>query len=163
QRQIADYGLRRKDLRYIRESFPGIRYIVGGRNPRLEVYAAGVRPREDITVIATQSDYLKITRSPIVRRRGFNSVDEQKKAMICIVGSGVVRPLFEYREPLGASIRIGTDWYTVVGILHNSAALKDAGGDDINNEIFLPLTTGQQRYGDISQKSEAGSYQMMNI
>ena len=30
-RQIMDYGLKRKDLRYIQESFPGIRYIVGGR------------------------------------------------------------------------------------------------------------------------------------
>jgi putative ABC transport system permease protein len=163
QRQIADYGLRRKDLKYIKESFPGLRYIVGGRNPRLEVYAAGVRPREDLTVIATESDYLRITRSQIIRGRWFNWLDEQKKSMVAVIGSGVVRPLFEYREPLGASIRIGQDWFTVIGILHNSAALKDAGGDDINNEIFLPLTTGQTRYGDISQKQEAGSYQMMNI
>jgi putative ABC transport system permease protein len=163
QRQIADYGLKRKDLRYIKQSFPGVRHIVGGRNPRREIFSPGVRTRSDITVIATESDYLRITRSSVIKGRWFNWLDEEKKAMICVVGQGVIRKLFEYREPVGSSIRIGNDWFTVIGVLHNSAALKDAGGDDINNQIFIPLTTSHSRYGDISQKSEAGSYEMLNI
>src|SRR5687768_9965662 len=72
QRQIADYGLKRKDLRYIKDSFPGVRHIVGGRNPRREIFAPGVRTRSDITVIATESDYLKITRSKVIKGRWIN-------------------------------------------------------------------------------------------
>ena len=56
-------------------------------------------------------------------------------------------------------IRVGSDWYKVVGILENTAALRDAGGDDVNNYLFIPLSTAMQRYGEkIQDEQEVLSY-----
>jgi len=60
----AEYGLLRRDLAHLRETFPKIRYAVGLRNTRKRLYAANGQEL-DVSIVATEPDYLKITRSSI--------------------------------------------------------------------------------------------------
>ena len=64
QRYQAEYGLLRRDLAHVRETFPQIRYAVGLRNTRKRLYAANGQEL-DVSIVATEPDYLKITRSTI--------------------------------------------------------------------------------------------------
>ena len=80
-----------------------------------------------------------------------------------MIGSGAARKVFQYRHPIGESVRIGNDWYQVVGVLDNTAALRDAGGDDVNNFLFIPLATAQARYGDLSFSQGIGTYEQVKI
>jgi putative ABC transport system permease protein len=162
QRYQAEYGLKRRDLQHIRETFPMIRYAVGLRNTRQRLYASDGK-QLDLSIVATEPDYLKITRSSIPRGRFITETDQQMRTKVCVLGSLAARKVFSYREALGESVRIGTDWYLVVGILENTAALRDAGGDDVNNYIYMPLATAQARYGDISSSSSMGTRETVNI
>jgi putative ABC transport system permease protein len=164
QRQnIAEYGLLRRDLDHVRMTFPSIRYAIGQRNTRIDLYASNGRLQPGLSVIATEPEYLKVTRSQILRGRFLNFLDEQEFKKVCVVGSEAARKLFTYNDPLTQSVRVRDAWYRVVGILENSAAAREAGGDDINHFVFIPLATARAEYGDLSMRQEAGSFQAEKV
>jgi len=162
QRWKAEYGLLRRDLRHVREMFPRVRYAVGSKNTRKKMYATNGR-QLDVSIIATEPEYLQITRSEIPRGRFINWLDEQNRSQVCVIGSQAARKVFTWRDPLNDFVRIADDWYRVVGILHNPASLRDAGGDDVNNFIFIPLATAQARYGDETSSQGMGSYEVADV
>jgi putative ABC transport system permease protein len=162
ERYQARYGLLRKDLRHIREQFPEVRYAVGLRNTRKRLYASNGREL-DLSIVATEPEYLQITRSHMHRGRFLTWLDEQNKSQVCVLGQAAARKVFSFKNPMDEWVRIGADWYRVVGILENTAALRDAGGDDVNNYIFIPLATAQARYGDLSMSQSMGTYEQVNI
>jgi putative ABC transport system permease protein len=164
QRQnIAEYGLLRRDLDHVRMTFPSIRYAIGQRNTRIDLYASNGRLQPGLSVVATEPDYLKVTRSQISRGRFLNFLDEQEFKKVCVVGAEAARKLFTYHDPLTQSVRVRDAWYRVVGILENAAAAREAGGDDINHFVFIPLATARAEYGDLSMRQEAGSFQAEKV
>jgi putative ABC transport system permease protein len=163
QQFINDYGLKRRDIGHVRATYPHVRYAVGVKNTRKTVYAAGIARKLDLPVLATEPDYLRVTRSSIVRGRFIHPSDEQQKLNVCVVGVDAARKIFDWNEPLGANLRVGNDWYIVVGIIDNAASLRDAGGDDIRACVFIPLETSRMRYGDTTMEQDAGSFENNRI
>jgi putative ABC transport system permease protein len=161
-RTQAQYGLLRRDLEHIRETFPGIRHIVGIRNTRKTLLNTN-GDRLDVSILATEPDYLHITRSRVQRGRFITPMDQENEAQICVMGSAAARKVCSYNDPIGQSIHIGNDRYLVVGIIENPAALRDAGGDDVNNFIYIPLSTAKARYGDTSSSRGVGTYESVRI
>ncbi len=90
-------------------------------------------------------------------------MDGVNRQQVCVVGYTAARKLFGYNDPLAESLRISGDWYKVVGILDNEAGLKDAGGDDLNNHVFIPLELARVRFGDLSMRFQSGTYEMARI
>src|SRR5437868_8856878 len=164
QRQyIAEYGLLRRDLEHVRLTVPSVRYAIGERNTRIDLYASNGRLQPGLSVIATEPDYLKVTRSQMSRGRFLSFLDEQEFKQVCVVGSEAARKLFAYHDPLAQSVRVRDRWYRVVGVLENTAAAREAGGDDINHYVFIPLATARAEYGDLSMRQEAGSFQAEKV
>ena len=163
EQYIAEYGLMRRDLEHVRTTFPSVRYAIGQRNTRIDLYASNGKLQPGLSVIATEPDYLKVTRSSISRGRFLNFLDEQEFKQVCVVGAEAARKLFAYHDPLAQSVRVRDTWYRVVGILENAAAAREAGGDDINHYVFIPLATARAQYGDLSMRQEAGSFQAEKV
>jgi putative ABC transport system permease protein len=159
--QILAYGLLRKDLEHFRQTMP-TEYAVGSRNMRTTLYTP-TGHEMDLAVIATEPEYLALTRSQMSRGRFLTQVDMATRARVAVLGTEAARKIFGYEEPLGQSVKVGKEFYRVEGILDNAAALKDAGGDDINNQVFVPLTTAQAIFGDTSVQSSAGSSEISQI
>jgi len=159
---IAEFGLLRKDLVHIRETFPAVHRTVGTRDVRMNLFSTGGREL-DLRVMATEPEYLDITRSSVLRGRFLTSEDAEHCNTVCILGAEAARKLFGFSDPLAGSVRVGEDWYKVVGILENRAALRAAGGDDINKYVFIPLATAVARYGDVSNTYEAGSFTSVRV
>jgi putative ABC transport system permease protein len=162
QRRQAEYGLLRKDLRHLRETFPHVRYAVGSKNTRKKLYASNGR-QLDVSIIATEPEYLQITRSHIPRGRFLTWMDEVNRAQVCVIGAQAARKVFTWKDPLGDFVRIDDGWYRVIGILEHAAALREAGGDDVDNFIFIPLATAKARYGDESRSSGMGTYEIVRV
>jgi putative ABC transport system permease protein len=159
--QVLAYGLLRKDLEHFRQTLPAV-YAVGSRNLRTSLYTPGGHEM-DLAVIATEPAYLALTRSAVSRGRFLTELDMEGRARVAVLGTDAARKIFGYDEPLGQSVKVGKEFYRVVGILDNAAAIKDAGGDDINNQVFVPLATAQAIYGDTSVQSSAGSSEVTQI
>ena len=163
QQRVAEYGLLRRDLDHVRMTFPAVRYAVGMRNTRMDLYSSAGKLQPGLSVIATEADYLKVTRSHMKRGRFLCPLDDDRFNQVCVVGAEAARKLFAYNDPMAQSVRVGDTWFRVVGILDNAAAAKDAGGDDINNYVFIPLATARAEYGDLSINRQAGSYEVAKV
>jgi putative ABC transport system permease protein len=160
-RSILQFGLLRRDLEHIRLTCSP-RYVVGSRNMRITVYKASGQ-QLDINVIATEPEYLVLTRSQMLRGRFLSVTDQQQYGQVAVLGLQAARKIFGFDDPMGQLLSIGHDHYRVVGILDNAAAVKDAGGDDINNQVFIPLSTARALNGDISRQASAGSSEMTDV
>ena len=162
RRFLMEYGLKRIDLAHVRETFPCVRYAVGLRNMRQKLFTPDGR-QLDLSVVATEPDYLQVTRSGVARGRFLTCTDQMATATVCVAGSDAARKLFDYHDPIGQMLHIGQYWFTVVGVLENASAIKDSGGEDINNQVFVPLKTAQARYGDTSYTSQSGSAEAVKL
>ncbi|QDU68757.1 ABC transporter permease [Engelhardtia mirabilis] len=156
--RVASYGLTFEDLHRIEDAYPGIETIVPLRELSQEVrHLARVA---DPRVLATKPNYLEVTGRLLVSGRWLSELDERMAANVCVVGSEVARKLFPMESPLGQQIKIGGEYFTVVGILAPRVRLADdaaKAGEEITDELYLPLSTGVQRFGDMQVRMRAGS------
>jgi len=158
---VLQYGLLRRDLEHLRLGVES-RYAVGSRNMRTKVYTPGGREL-DVTITATEPDYLPLTRSQIQRGRFLTDLDQANYGQVAVLGIQAAQKVFGFDDPIDKSVKIGDNHYRVVGILDNAAALKDAGGDDVNNQIFIPLATARVEYGDYSVQASSGQREVTSV
>jgi putative ABC transport system permease protein len=162
RRYVLSYGLLRQDLEHCRKTFPGIRYAIGARNMRTQLYTESGREL-DVSVVATEPDYLPFTRSRMSRGRFITPIDQAQYAQVAVLGMKAARKIFSYGDPLDQFVQIEGNSYRVVGLLENAADLKDSGGDDVSNQVFIPLATAQASVGDFSRQQSAGSFEATSI
>ena len=64
-------------------------------------------------------------------------------------------------DPIGESILLGDDVYTVVGVLGTQGSGNATAGaisqQDLNNDIYVPLACAQRRFGEIQSIRSAGT------
>jgi putative ABC transport system permease protein len=96
-------------------------------------------------VLAIGASYPAILRLRVDRGRLLSSVDERSSAKVCVIGAELARQLFGYREPVGERIRLGADYYQVVGVLGAQATSSPTIGAlawrDLNTAVLAPLAT----------------------
>ena len=160
------YGLTYLDAERFRNSLPNVEVVVPSR--RLTQQAWYRNRKVAIEVIGTVPWYPEISPVRVQSGRFLSSIDMHHKQGVCVIDEKVVRELFVFDYPLGQDIKMVGDYYRVVGvvsvaetvsavkIIDDSAAKgKSQGGANVGN-IYIPLTTVKNRFGEISLKIGAG-------
>jgi putative ABC transport system permease protein len=117
-------------------------------------------------VVGTTADFPKVKQMPI-HGRFFNSKDVDLQANVVVIGQGIARELFGFENPLEQSLLVGDDAYRVIGIVGGrdsgsaKVLMEDAG--DLNNMLFIPITSAQNRMGIVQRLVETGSRQYVRI
>ncbi len=85
-----------------------------------------------------------------VEEGGFFSFDDLHHARrVCVLGNAIKRKLFLSADPVGAEIKIGDSWFTVVGVLGattRATGMAAVGERDLNEDVYIPLTTIEHRF-----------------
>jgi len=92
-------------------------------------------------ITGTTPDYANVNNSVPAEGRFFNETDMIERARVCVIGSTVRDELFEDKSPVGEQVFINSKRFTVVGLL----AEKGESWYNPDNQIFIPLTTAQER------------------
>ena len=75
--------------------------------------------------------------------------------------TATARALFGFEDPVGRSIQVGRDFYTVVGQTENRTPSAAIGGSlsaqDYNLDVYIPLQTLKARIGDMVFLIRSGS------
>ncbi|HAK88314.1 MAG TPA: macrolide ABC transporter permease/ATP-binding protein MacB [Nitrospiraceae bacterium] len=96
------------------------------------------------TANATVADFTNARNWPNAAGIFFSDEDVKRYAQVTILGQTVVDNLFQNGEnPLGKYILMGNVPFQVIGVM--SAKGADAGGNDMDNMVWIPLTTGSAR------------------
>jgi putative ABC transport system permease protein len=71
---------------------------------------------------------------------------------VVVLGAGVAERLFPFEDPLGQTVRLGTHFYVVVGVLGDRMATGGSGGsqaaEEFNNDVYIPIQTCKVRFGE---------------
>ena len=162
---ILQYGLRRKDASHIEAVCPGIEMLVPMRDVRKNVWY-GDR-RMDARVVGTTPSYANALNFNIHRGRFICDYDMFRKARVCVIGGEVARRLFGFKDPLGEHLKLGEQWYLVIGIMENRG---QAGGGpqaisahDVNKDIYIPLRSAFSRFGTLSISRRSGTFEAVDV
>jgi putative ABC transport system permease protein len=97
----------------------------------------------EVTVVGTTPGYRLAARLPLAAGRFLSDLDLRDRKRSAVLGAWVARRLFPLEEALGEWVRVGGDWFQVVGVLEGRAPRKGKGGPirmrDVNQSIFVPL------------------------
>ncbi len=162
--RVLSYGLTKEDYDRIVDTFPGVKGAVPIRELPDEVRRGqvAVSPR----VLCTTPNYLKVTGRELSRGRFLTEVDEASVTNVCVLGHELARQLFPLSDPINERIRIGGDYFRVVGTLLPRVRLGgDAAeaGAEVTSEVFIPRSTGLSWWGEMLAKRRAGSFDMQEI
>ena len=82
--------------------------------------------------------------------RLYNDSDRKSAANVCVIGETVRQRLFPHKSnPVGERIRIDNVTMTVIGLLASKG--KTPTGMDQDDQVFLPITTLQEKLGQEKQ------------
>src|SRR5919202_2076012 len=77
--------------------------------------------------------------------RFFTKFENDTNRQVCVIGSSVADDFFPYGSPVGETIQIGGDDFTVVGTLQKREQFGGGeGSNDQNNVIYVPYEVAQK-------------------
>jgi ABC-type antimicrobial peptide transport system permease subunit len=103
----------------------------------------------------TTPDYLDIHNWQMGSGHMFTDADVRGSARVCVIGTTVVRELFQDENPLGKSIRLNNVSFRVVGVLATKGA--NMTGNDQDDVLLCPWTTIKRRVSAQSSQNTAAN------
>ena len=99
--------------------------------------------RIDVPVLGTTPTYEAAARLAVRQGRFLTALDVRDRKRTAVLGADVARALFPLSEGVGETLRLGGDWYDVVGVLEARGSRRSKGGPirarDVNQVVFIPL------------------------
>ena len=155
---ILSYGLKYSDYERILETVPHIRKILPLREIRKEIRR--LEYVMDGRVVGTTADYADFNRLDIDRGRFLTEADDAQYQNYAVLASETARNLFPYEDPIGQSVKLGSDYYTVIGVTRersSSGIVGSLASQDFNKDVYIPISTCRLRFGDKIIDNRSGS------
>jgi putative ABC transport system permease protein len=137
----------------IRRVVPGVRAVAPLRVADLAGDAGG--RATPVIALGTTPAYRDAARLELGAGRFLAHLDVVERKRVAVVGASVARALFPLASPLGESLRLGGDWYRVIGVLQERASPRARGAAirarDLNRAVIVPLAAldlGASRQAD---------------
>ncbi len=106
-----------------------------------------IQLRGRANIIATTNGYMDITNLTISSGRVISKIDLENNSKVCLLGNDMAETLFNLSNPVGQSIKIDGDNYTVIGVL---TAVGSSMGSNVDDMIIIPFTTAKYLGSDTS-------------
>jgi len=154
-------GLTLKDAENILATIP----TVGKVSPEAIYSTLGIRNGNKVSVKLTgiKTEFFELFNQELRKGTMFSERQLEKGDPVCIIGPEIAIRLFPKENPIGKSIKCGTVWLKVIGMIEGvkvNEKAEEMGISDYNLTVFTPLKTLLLRYKDrslINQASMSGS------
>lgn len=156
---LAKFGITRDDLRVIEGAFPDAANVVPLKSIGAQVLRDSLRKQSQ--AFGTTPALKDVANLTVARGRYLTEGDLSEHAAVAVLGHDMARTMFPFDDPLGSTLRIDEQVFTVIGVLAPVGTSGGAGaalvGRDFNLDIHVPLTTAQARFGDAVVRISSGS------
>jgi putative ABC transport system permease protein len=142
---VTDFDIIVKALKFKKLELEDMTAIAEGCGACQEVGAsmsASVRARsggkelQDVSLYGQTANMADIDSRKIEVGRYFSSSEAEHRANVCLIGDTLMRELFLGVDPIGRTVRIGNDEFTVVGGMEKIGSVL---GQDQDNFVIVPL------------------------
>lgn len=154
--RMSLYGLTFEDEARIRETFPQVVRTVPVKQIRKEG-RAGTRVLE-VRIVGTTPDWFELVRRPLVAGRPIVPRDMEERGAVAVTTEQVARRLLAAQEAPGGVVRLGGDYFQVVGVVRgHEGGESDLKAPDEPADIYVPLCVARERFGDVSVRRSSGA------
>src|SRR6266566_2468713 len=142
---VTDFNIIIKALKYKKIEMDDVRAIQEGCPACAEVGAtasASVKARHedkestDVNYYGQTANMTSIDTREVQYGRYFTSWEADHRASVCLIGDTIVQRLFLGVDPIGKTLRIGNDEFTVIGVMEKVGSVL---GQDQDNFVTVPL------------------------
>src|SRR6056297_989770 len=153
---MSIYGLLYQDQQRLTVSFP---HVVRSVPVKIIRKTGRFNGREmELRLLGTTPDWFALVRRPLLAGRVLQKLDLAQSTNTVVLTEHAARELLAGNAGTGRMIRLGTDYFEVVGIVRSETA---PGGSvqtpDQPIDAYLPLNVVRARFGDVFTKRTSGS------
>jgi putative ABC transport system permease protein len=147
------YGLKRHEYERLVKTIPHLQGALPIREVRRQVFYGEQEPA-DARLVGCTPEYAEVTRLEVDRGRFLTDADVEQRQTLCVLAARLAERLFPYEDPLGRRVFLpeSLDYFEIIGVLKPRTATAAIGGSlsaqDFSEDIYIPITTMQQRIGD---------------
>jgi putative ABC transport system permease protein len=143
---VTDFNIVIKALKYRKIELDDMQAIADRCNACEEVGASAsttIRARygdkevTDVNLSGETATMADIDTRTVERGRYFTPSEAEHRANLCLIGDTLVQQLFLGVDPIGKTLRIGSDEYTVIGTVEKIGSVL---GQDQDNFVMIPLS-----------------------
>jgi len=153
---MSIYGLLYEDELRVAETFTTVRRTVPVKLVRKEG-RLGEKMLE-LRVVGTTSDWFELVHRPVIAGRVLLPRDRGNQSNAVVLTEHGARRLLANESTIGQQVRIGSDYFEVVGIV------KSEGGTgagiqtpDQDVDAYISINVAKERFGDVFTKMTSGS------
>jgi putative ABC transport system permease protein len=95
------------------------------------------------TIMAANSNWASMWGTGLEMGRFLSQEDTVYLARVAVIGKTIYKDVFEYKDPIGKRILINNNPFEIIGVLEPRGTSPR--GDDLDNQIVIPVSTGQKR------------------
>ena len=153
------FGLLYEDEARISETLPGVKRTVPVKVIRKRGQLGELTM--DLRVVGTSEGWFDLVKRNVLAGRMLTHRDMDQFAHACVLTEYGARKLLAGSNTIGQPINIGEEVFEVVGIVRS-----EHGGEhvpDLQADVYIPITTFRERYGDIEFRQEAGSRSVTRV
>jgi len=114
--------------------------VIGGCSPSVTTSQTVKKGSTNITtqITGVSEDFANIRNLDVESGRFLEYIDVDRKQKVCVVGTYIVKELFDGVSPIGENLKINNSLYRVVGVLEEKGDSSETSQD---NCIYIPYTT----------------------
>lgn len=170
---LLEYGITYADLERIRATLPGVEILVPARIMRQDVWNGG--RRIDCDLYGTVPWYPEVNNHRVARGRFFTETEMNDGTYVAVLDAGVESALFPIDPAIGNTLRAGSHYYRVIGVMEPQSArlTKDGastppannanGASGAPNRIYVPLNAARKQFGEILVNQQSGSFEATRV
>jgi putative ABC transport system permease protein len=148
RRELADRlarnaDIRRSDVRFL-QRFAEDRVLYAPVVQRAGNISAGARRFENAAISGTTASLFDIRELGLVRGRFLTRDEEDRAALVAVIGADIADALFPGVDPIGQPLRIGGRGFEVIGL---QARQGTAGGVSLDRYAWIPLAAHERIFG----------------
>jgi len=140
-------GLSLSDTRVISEIVPGVVGIAPQAEAKLDAQFEDKSSKAN--VIGITPSIVRILNYSLDKGVFISDDHYDRQLKVCILGASIAHELYSYENPVGMSLKLGDQWFEVIGVLQTKALFTETVGElaarDLNNDVYIPLATFNKR------------------
>ncbi|MFI5262939.1 MAG: ABC transporter permease [Candidatus Kapaibacterium sp.] len=161
-------GLTLEDAKSIQDVIPGVVDVSPEIILDLTVLRNGYK--KTAKLIGAEKSFFSTSDFTLAQGELFTDLQRELAAPVCIIGNGIRARFFAQEEPIGKTIKCGSIWLTVIGVLQERKItdenIKHLGIRNYNMDIYTPITTALLKFKNralltrkmVQEASRGGSF-----
>jgi len=136
-------GLNTNDSKAITDLNPFVEAVTPQRDGSARIMYKSKLGR--VPLIGTTPNYLYTYNSTLLQGKFFADNHLDNYSNVCVIGAGIKDEYFRFDDPIGKSIKLNGNWFTVIGVMSkknvSASGMENLGMRDFNMDVYIPLST----------------------